>query len=289
MKSDLMLSATLLCLALARSLTAQAPHMHSVQPDTGKIGDVLRVQGVSLGAARVDEVYLSDHTFDLKVKVLEQSDDVIDFRIPPFAKPGKLQLVVKITGKQPLLLEQPLYITVKETTDLPRIADSRALPDIPVKQVSISTLPLSNAAAVEHPALSTRSKGPAQPGTGRLIWTGALPKNALLSFSADGASSGILNGRLPGDPVKITLHPAELVEGGIAVYSKERQRFGASEPPSAWNGWNVVVHDWDPRRITEVNVVQAPSPANDWKRLVLRNGSQNLSVLVVEWQRLEMQ
>ena len=289
MKSDLMFSATLLCLALTRSLAAQAPHMHSVQPDTGKIGDVLRVQGISLGKAKVEEVYLSDHTFDLKVKVLEQNDDMIDFRIPPFAKPGKLQLVVKITGKQPLLLEQPLYITVKETTDVPRIADSRALPDIAVKQVSIATLPLSNAAAVEHPAMSPRSKGPVQPDIGRLIWTGALQKNALLSFSADGASSGILNGRLPGDPVKITLHPAELVEGGIAVYSKERQRFAASEPPSAWNGWNVVVHDWDPRRIAEVNVVQAPSPANDWKRLVLRNGSQNLSVLVVEWQRVERQ
>jgi hypothetical protein len=65
----------------------------------------------------VDEVYLSDHTFDMKVKVLDQADDSIEFRIPPFAKPGRLQLVVKTAGKEPLIMEQPVYITVEETKD----------------------------------------------------------------------------------------------------------------------------------------------------------------------------
>ena len=55
----------------------------------------------------MDEVYLTDHTFDMKVKVLDQTDDSIEFRIPPFVKPGRLQLVVKTAGKEPLLLEQP--------------------------------------------------------------------------------------------------------------------------------------------------------------------------------------
>jgi hypothetical protein len=104
----------LLSLALALPLAAQVPQMSTVQPDNGKIGSVLRVHGIFLGKAKVDEVYLTDHTFDMKVKVLDQTDDSIEFRIPPSVKPGKLQLLVKTVGKQPLLLEQPVYITVEE-------------------------------------------------------------------------------------------------------------------------------------------------------------------------------
>jgi hypothetical protein len=99
---------------LALPLAAQVPVMATVQPDSGKIGSVLRVQGLYLGKAKVDEVYLTDHTFDMKVKVLDQTDDAIEFRIPPSAKPGRLQLLVKTVGKKPLLIEQPVYITVEE-------------------------------------------------------------------------------------------------------------------------------------------------------------------------------
>ena len=108
------LSLLLLCGAGAALLSAQVPVMQKVSPDSGKTGSVLKIQGVYLDKAKVDEVYLSDHTFDMKVKVLEQTDDSIEFRIPPFAKPGRLQLVVKTTGKEPVILEQPVYITVEE-------------------------------------------------------------------------------------------------------------------------------------------------------------------------------
>jgi hypothetical protein len=112
MRLTLILS--LLSFGLALPSAAQVPQMSTVQPDNGKIGSVLRIHGVFLGKAKVDEVYLTDHTFDMKVKVLEQTDDVIEFRIPPSAKPGRLQLLVKTAGKQPFLLEQPVFITVEE-------------------------------------------------------------------------------------------------------------------------------------------------------------------------------
>jgi len=99
---------------LALPLAAQVPVMATVQPESGKIGSVLRIHGIHLGKAKVDEVYLTDHTFDMKVRVLDQTDDAIEFRIPPSVKPGRLQLLVKTVGKQPLLIEQPLYITVEE-------------------------------------------------------------------------------------------------------------------------------------------------------------------------------
>jgi len=120
----LMPLATLICFGLAGSLSAQAPQMNNVQPDGGKIGAVLRVHGVYLDKTKVDEVYLTDHTLDMKVKVLDQKDDVIEFRIPPSVKPGRLQLLVKTPGKQPLLLEQPVYITVEEPKETTEIASS---------------------------------------------------------------------------------------------------------------------------------------------------------------------
>ncbi len=116
----LMLSLSWLCIGAAASLSAQVPLMNNVLPDSGKIGSVLRVHGVFLDKAKVDEVYLTDHTFDMKVKVLNQADDYIEFRIPPSVKPGRLQLLVKTTGRQPFLLEQPVYITVQEPADAPK-------------------------------------------------------------------------------------------------------------------------------------------------------------------------
>jgi hypothetical protein len=110
----LVLSLSLLCMGAAASLSAQVPVMNKVEPDSGKIGSVLQVHGVFLGKTKVDEVYLTDHTFDMKVKVLGQSEDVIEFRIPPSVKPGRLQLLVKTTGREPVLLEQPVFITVEE-------------------------------------------------------------------------------------------------------------------------------------------------------------------------------
>jgi len=112
MRLTLVLS--LLGLAGAASLSAQVPVMNKVEPDSGNIGSVLRINGVFLGKTKVDEVYLTDHTFDMKVKVLDQTDDSIEFRIPPFVKPGRLQLLVRTAGKEPILLEQPVYITVEE-------------------------------------------------------------------------------------------------------------------------------------------------------------------------------
>ncbi len=136
----LVLSLSLLCIGAAASLPAQdagkVPLMHRVQPDSGKVGSVLRVHGEFLDKAKVDEVYLTDHTFDMKVKVLGQTEDYIEFRIPPSVKPGRLQLLVKTTGREPLLLEQPVYITVeepKETLQAAATSPSTATPSTATK------------------------------------------------------------------------------------------------------------------------------------------------------------
>ena len=121
MRLTLVLS--LFAIGLAGTLSAQVPQMSNVQPGSGKVGAVLRIHGRFLDKAKVDEVYLTDHTLDMKVKVLDQTDDTIEFRIPPSVKPGRLQLLVKMmAGKQVILLEQPVFITVEEPKESGEVA-----------------------------------------------------------------------------------------------------------------------------------------------------------------------
>ena len=171
-----------------------------------------------------------------------------------------------------------------------------ALPDLPAVHVGqqSSTAPLANAlmAAAHEPITlppPSRSQSPSQPRAGRLIWTGDLRKNASLVLTGAGASQGVLNGTLPGVPVKVNVYPAELVDRGITIYSHDQRRSGTSELPSARNGWNAVVYKWDPKRAADVSVVEQPSSTNNWRQVVLRNGNRNLSVLVVDWQRVGSQ
>lgn len=95
-----------------------APQITSVAPRVVKPGDSVVVTGVSLGEDRVEEVYLSDHKFDMKVKVLEQTAKMIKFRVPPFAKPGRMQLLMLMKAEKetddPKLLELPAYLLIEE-------------------------------------------------------------------------------------------------------------------------------------------------------------------------------
>ncbi|HTB16243.1 MAG TPA: IPT/TIG domain-containing protein [Bryobacteraceae bacterium] len=93
-----------------------SPQISTVSPRVAKPGDTVVVTGVSLGEDRVEEVYLSDHKFDMKVKVLEQSGKMIKFRVPPFAK-GRMQLLMLMKPKgedDPKLLELPAYLLIEE-------------------------------------------------------------------------------------------------------------------------------------------------------------------------------
>jgi len=110
-------------LLFAVSLHAQM--LSSVRPESGKVGAVLRVRGSELSKEKIDSVYLSDQTLDMMVKVLSQTDNVIEFRIPPSVKPGRFQLVLKTAGKQPRILEMPVYIKVEESPEPAEVASTR--------------------------------------------------------------------------------------------------------------------------------------------------------------------
>jgi hypothetical protein len=133
----------------------------------------------------------------------------------------------------------------------------------------------------------TRSAIQARPNWGRLIWTGELQKNEFISFSASGSSRGVLNGRLPGFPIKVNIQPGEVVDGGIAILTNDANRAGVNEPAHARNGWDVVVYKWVQKPISELRLVEPPGPSNNWGRIVLQNTDRNLSVVVVDWQSMD--
>lgn len=91
-----------------------APQMTEISQKNAKPGEIITVSGLGLNSKNIDEIYLTDHKFDMRVKVLEQKDTTIKFRVPPFAKPGRTQLLFLTRGDEPKLLEQPVYLLIED-------------------------------------------------------------------------------------------------------------------------------------------------------------------------------
>lgn len=109
----------LLFVATVLSLQAgEIPMARSAEPRTGSPGTIIVVNGAFLDKGRVEDVYLTDHRFDLKVKVLEQDGEHLKIRIPPFAKPGRHQLLfLTHSQEKSVYLEQPVYVLVEEAAE----------------------------------------------------------------------------------------------------------------------------------------------------------------------------
>ena len=102
-----------------------SPQMMSVSAKTVKPGDVLSIEGVGLDSKKIDEVYLTDQKFDMRVKVLEQQPTSMKIRVPPVAKPGRVQLLILTKGDEPALLEQPLYVVIEDAaTEVGQVKES---------------------------------------------------------------------------------------------------------------------------------------------------------------------
>jgi len=100
-------------LIFAPAAAAQSSRINTVDPETGKAGDLIAANGEGMDKTRVVELYLTDGTTDFKVHIMEQSDTVIKFKVPAAVKPGRWALMIKTGGDQPRLLEQPVKITVE--------------------------------------------------------------------------------------------------------------------------------------------------------------------------------
>ncbi len=90
------------------------PRMTTVDPVSGKPGDVITVNGENLQKDLVVKVYLTDGKNDFVVEVLEQTPTAIKFKIPVKTMPGRLALMVLTSGKDPRLIEQPVKVLIEE-------------------------------------------------------------------------------------------------------------------------------------------------------------------------------
>jgi hypothetical protein len=88
--------------------------MASVDPDSGKAGDVIVVTGENLQKDTVAKLFLTDGKNDTPVEIMEQTATTIKFKIPAKAANGRLALMVLTSGKDAKYIEQPVKVSVGE-------------------------------------------------------------------------------------------------------------------------------------------------------------------------------
>jgi hypothetical protein len=108
----LLLLASLPCAAPLGPL----PLITSIEPQSGRAGDVIIARGNDLGQETVAALYLTDGTIDTKAVIIEQSASSVKFKIPAGTKPGRQSLMVLTTGPDPRYIEEPVKITVEPDT-----------------------------------------------------------------------------------------------------------------------------------------------------------------------------
>jgi hypothetical protein len=92
----------------------ELPRMVSVDPSSGKKGDVIVITGENLDKTQVEKLFLTDGKNDTAVEVLEQTATTIKFKIPEKAATGlRLALMILTPGKDAKYIEQPVKIMIE--------------------------------------------------------------------------------------------------------------------------------------------------------------------------------
>jgi hypothetical protein len=88
------------------------PKLTSVTPDSGKAETVFVATGENVGKKAVSGLYLTAGKDDIKVEILVQKDDSIQFKAPGATKAGRYSLMVlSADGKQ--FIEQPVKVEIE--------------------------------------------------------------------------------------------------------------------------------------------------------------------------------
>lgn len=85
--------------------------LSSVEPESGKVGDIVTAKGENLDKSKVAEIYLTDGTKDFKGTITEQSDTEIKFKVPK-TEAGRYHLML-LTANKTTMIEQPVVFTVE--------------------------------------------------------------------------------------------------------------------------------------------------------------------------------
>jgi hypothetical protein len=123
-----------------------------------------------------------------------------------------------------------------------------------------------------------------QVASGKFIWVGKFPADRSITIDGSQASTGTITGTLPGVPVRVMAWPARLGGKQITAYGRAAR---PNEPPTTASGWKSIVYKTDERRAKSLVLHEVPAAVNDWRRIRLATTDPGISVVLVEWQRLE--
>jgi hypothetical protein len=128
----------------------------------------------------------------------------------------------------------------------------------------------------------------AGPASGRLIWTGVLGTGRVVSIQGRQPSTGSLSGQFPGVPIRVRAYPAQLSSNRLTIYTSNTAHSGAgvTEVPGPQNSWTGTTYKYAPELAGTVELVQVPREQNSWTGAALRAVGPNVSVIVLEWERL---
>ena len=101
---------TLFGLALVMAADTKPARVTSVEPDSGKVGDVATAKGENLDKDVVTDLYLTDGKNDVKTDIVERAGDSIKFKIPKMGA-GRYRLM---TASKTAMIEQPVVFEVTE-------------------------------------------------------------------------------------------------------------------------------------------------------------------------------
>jgi hypothetical protein len=107
---SLLFAAAIVTLVL--SAQEAMPRMASIEPSSGKVGDVVAITGENLDKGNVGKVYLTDGKNDLVCEITGQTGTEIKVKIPEKAT-GRMALMILTVGKEPKLIEQPVKLTIE--------------------------------------------------------------------------------------------------------------------------------------------------------------------------------
>jgi hypothetical protein len=88
------------------------PRMTTVEPYSGKVGDVVAVSGENLDKANVAKVFLTNDKTDLACEIVEQTATTIKVKIPDKAT-GRMAFMIRTGGKEPKDIVQPVKVSVE--------------------------------------------------------------------------------------------------------------------------------------------------------------------------------
>ena len=91
---------------------SKSPRLAAVTPETGKPAAEYSAAGENLARDAVKELYLTNGKDDIKVEIVAQKAESIQFKVPGNTKPGRYSLMILTAdGKQ--FLEQPVKLTIE--------------------------------------------------------------------------------------------------------------------------------------------------------------------------------